>query len=90
VRFEVVMCEKCVEIDGRIDHYGILGSRITDPALLDGIKELLERLHDLKVALHPERPSSALPAACENCPGATKRAARRLQDDPSYRRYDFE
>jgi hypothetical protein len=50
------MCEKCVEIDGRIDHYEILGSRITDPALLDGIIELVERLHDLKVALHPERP----------------------------------
>jgi hypothetical protein len=50
------MCEKCVEIDGRIDHYGVLGSRITDPALLDGIKELVERLHDLKVALHPEQP----------------------------------
>jgi hypothetical protein len=50
------MCEKCVEIDGRIDHYGILESRATDPALIDGIKELIERLHDLKVALHPEQP----------------------------------
>ena len=50
------MCEKCVEIDGRIDHYGILESRTTDPVLIDGIKELIERLHDLKVALHPEQP----------------------------------
>jgi hypothetical protein len=50
------MCEKCVEIDGRIDHYGILESRSTDPALIDGIKELIERLYDLKVALHPEQP----------------------------------
>jgi hypothetical protein len=44
------MCEQCVEIDKKIDHYRVMASRITDQPLLDGIKELIE-----KAALHPEQ-----------------------------------
>ena len=35
------MCEKCVELDGKIDHYRLLASRLTDQLTLDGIKQLL-------------------------------------------------
>jgi hypothetical protein len=49
------MCEKCVEIDGKIDHYQRMASRITDPAMLDGIKELIERMKAQKATLHPEQ-----------------------------------
>jgi hypothetical protein len=46
------MCEKCVEIDNRIEHYRLMASRITDQAMLDGIKELTERMRAQKAALH--------------------------------------
>jgi len=49
------MCEKCVEIDKRIEHYRVRASHTTDQPLLDGIKELIERLQAQKAALHPEQ-----------------------------------
>jgi beta-phosphoglucomutase-like phosphatase (HAD superfamily) len=49
------MCEQCVEIDKKIDHYRVMASRITDQPLLDGIKELIERMQAQKIALHPEQ-----------------------------------
>jgi hypothetical protein len=49
------MCEQCVEIDKKIDHYRVMASRITDQPLLDGIKELIERMQAQKLALHPEQ-----------------------------------
>jgi hypothetical protein len=48
------MCEQCVEIDKKIEHYQRTASRITDQATLDGIKELIERMQARKVVLHPE------------------------------------
>jgi hypothetical protein len=50
-----VMCVKCVELDGKIEHYQLMASRITDKAMLDGIKGLIEQMKAQKVALHPER-----------------------------------
>jgi hypothetical protein len=49
------MCEKCDELDGKIAHYQRMASRITDQAVLDGIKELIERATAQKAALHPEQ-----------------------------------
>jgi hypothetical protein len=49
------MCDTCVELDGKIEHYRRLMSGITDQATLDGIKELIERMEIQKAALHPER-----------------------------------
>jgi FAD/FMN-containing dehydrogenase len=49
------MCEKCVELDGKIEHYQRMSARITDQATLDGIKELIERMRAQKAALHPEQ-----------------------------------
>jgi hypothetical protein len=48
------MCDKCVEIDGKIEHYQRLASGITDQATLDGIKKLVERLKADKDELHPD------------------------------------
>ncbi|MEA3159449.1 MAG: hypothetical protein QOD95_997 [Gammaproteobacteria bacterium] len=47
------MCEKCVELDGKIEHYRVLASCTTDQPILDGIKELIEQMQAQKVALHP-------------------------------------
>ena len=49
------MCERCVELDGKIEHYRRLMSAITDQATLDGIKELIERMKTQKAALHPDQ-----------------------------------
>jgi hypothetical protein len=49
------MCEKCVELDGKIDRYQRMASRMTDQAMLDGIKELIERMQAQKIAIHPEQ-----------------------------------
>jgi hypothetical protein len=38
------MCDKCVEIDKKIEHYRLLASRLTDQPTIDGIKELIERM----------------------------------------------
>jgi hypothetical protein len=49
------MCEKCIEIDDKIDHYRGLANGITDQPTIDGIKELIEGLKAQKAALHPEQ-----------------------------------
>jgi hypothetical protein len=48
------MCEQCVEIDKKIEHYRFMASRMTDQAMLDGIKQLTADLRTQKAALHPE------------------------------------
>jgi hypothetical protein len=42
---ELKMCDKCVELDGKIEHYRSLSSRITDQPTLDGIKKLIEEMN---------------------------------------------
>jgi hypothetical protein len=49
------MCDRCVELDGKIEHYQRMVSRTTDQATLDAIKRLIERMKAQKAALHPER-----------------------------------
>jgi hypothetical protein len=49
------MCEKCIEIDQKIDHFRLLASRISDPATTDGIQSLIDGMNDQKRALHPEQ-----------------------------------
>lgn len=49
------MCEKCTEIDGKIEHYQKLLSLIADQRTLDAIKLLISRMEAEKQALHPER-----------------------------------
>ena len=47
------MCEKCVELDGKIEHYRDIALRMTDEAMLRGINVLIERAKAHKEALHP-------------------------------------
>ena len=49
------MCEKCVELDGKIEHYRVLASCITDQPILDGIKELIEQMQAQKGAIKVRR-----------------------------------
>jgi hypothetical protein len=49
------MCDKCVELDKKIEHYWKLHAAISDQLTLDGIKALIEDLQARKAALHPEK-----------------------------------
>jgi hypothetical protein len=49
------MCDKCVELDGKIEHYQRMASRITDQLTLDAIKELIARMKAQKAELHSEQ-----------------------------------
>jgi hypothetical protein len=46
------MCDKCVELDGKIARYRWLASMITDQLTLDGIKVLIAQLESRKASLH--------------------------------------
>jgi hypothetical protein len=48
------MCDKCVELDKRIEHYRKISLSISDQVTVEGIKTLIEDLQAQKVALHPE------------------------------------
>ena len=48
------MCDHRDEVDAKIDHYRLIETRMTDQALLDGIKKLIEELQTQKAALHHE------------------------------------
>ena len=49
------MCDKCEEIDKKIEHYRRISSSITDQFTINGIKELIVRLEAQKAALHPDQ-----------------------------------
>ena len=51
------MCETCVEIARKIEHYRHISSRITDQPMLDGIKQFIEQMKAQKAALYPEQSS---------------------------------
>ena len=53
------MCEKCVELDGKIEHYRDIALRMTDEAMIRGIKVLIARAKAQKAIFHPERTKSA-------------------------------
>ncbi len=50
------MCDKCVELDTRIEHYQLILLSIGDQITVERIKALIGDLQVQKTALHPERP----------------------------------
>jgi hypothetical protein len=48
------MCDKCAELDKKIEHYRWIASMIGDQLTLDRIKALIALLTSQKKALHPE------------------------------------
>jgi len=49
------MCEKCIVIDAKIDHYHCLSRFVTDQAALEGIKQLIAQMKAKKAVLHPDQ-----------------------------------
>jgi hypothetical protein len=51
------MCDKCVELDKRIERCRRLSSSLADQITIDRIKALIQELQTQKVELHPEQKS---------------------------------
>jgi hypothetical protein len=49
------MCDKCAELDKKIERYWKLSAAISDRLALDGIKAAIEDLQAQKAALHLEQ-----------------------------------
>jgi hypothetical protein len=48
------MCERCVELDARIDHYHRLARMLSDERAPAAIGQEIERAKAEQVGLHPE------------------------------------
>ena len=46
------MCKECVEIDEKMERYGLLATRVSDQCLLEGLNGLIDALGAVKGALH--------------------------------------
>ena len=49
------MCEKCVKLDRKIEHYERIGLSISDQVTVDRIKELIAEMKAQKAQFHPQR-----------------------------------
>jgi hypothetical protein len=49
------MCEKCIELDSKIERYRDIASKMTDEAMIRGINVLIARAKVQKAVLHPEK-----------------------------------
>jgi hypothetical protein len=49
------MCEKCFEIDEKIDHYRWLAAYVNDARTAKGIHELIQQQEAEKRTLHPDK-----------------------------------
>ena len=50
------MCDQCMELDKKIEHYERIARSINDQLTIDRLKELVEQMKAIKVSLHPELP----------------------------------
>ena len=50
------MCEKCQQLDSKIEHYRQISKLLTDEQTLKGLKLLFEKYQADRKALHSESP----------------------------------
>ena len=50
------MCEKCKELDGKIEHYQRLSKLLIDKQALEGVEVLVAGHQGQKKAMRPENP----------------------------------
>ena len=49
------MCDKCDELDKKIEHYRSLLFRVTDQQTTEGIRKLITDMQAQRAALYPEQ-----------------------------------
>jgi len=45
------MCDRCIELDNKVSHYGRMASQITDRRALDGIDDPIRQMTAEKTAM---------------------------------------
>jgi hypothetical protein len=50
-----LMCDKCLELDSKIEHYRRISGSILDEVMIGRLNELIAKLEAEKTALHRER-----------------------------------
>jgi hypothetical protein len=51
----IPMCDKCDELDKKIEHYRRLVAQMSDPLTTERVGKLIETLEAQKLAFHPEQ-----------------------------------
>ena len=49
------MCDKCVELNEKIEHYRKLASAVSDRITVERIADLIKAMEAKKVQFHPEQ-----------------------------------
>jgi hypothetical protein len=49
------MCEKCIELDGKIEHYRKLAAALSDRLTIEGIADRIKEMEAQKAKFHPEK-----------------------------------
>ena len=49
------MCEKCIELEQKIEHYHRLIARMLDPQTNEALRRLIEEMEKHKAELHPKQ-----------------------------------
>jgi hypothetical protein len=49
------ICDRCAELDRKIEHYRKLASGISDRLTIEGIADLMKEMEAQKAQLHPEQ-----------------------------------
>jgi hypothetical protein len=49
------MCDKCVELDRKIEHYRKLSLAISDRLTVEGITDRIKEMEARKLEFHPEQ-----------------------------------
>jgi hypothetical protein len=49
------MCDKCIQLDKKIEHYERLASGMADELTLERLRESVREMRAQKTALHPEQ-----------------------------------
>jgi hypothetical protein len=61
------MCEKCNDLDQKIERYREMASRVNDQMTTKGIDELVAELIAKKAELHPEQKEQAVSVLSASC-----------------------
>jgi hypothetical protein len=54
------MCDECVKLDQKIEHYERMIARVSDPLTTERVGKLIEDIRGQKAALHPEKDGTAI------------------------------
>jgi hypothetical protein len=52
---ELTMCDKCIQLDKKIEHYERLASGIADELTRERLRNSVQEMRAQKTALHPEQ-----------------------------------